>query len=40
MIGYGTIVIQRGQTLHGHVTSVSVPTHKLYMSTETYQCEP
>lgn len=36
--GYGTILIRRGQDLHGHVTSVSVPDHVLYMSTGTYRC--
>lgn len=39
-VGYGTILIQRGHSLHGHVTSVSETAHKLYMSKETYQCEP
>lgn len=39
-IGYGTILVRRGEDLHGHVTSVSVVDHKLYVSTETYQCEP
>lgn len=39
-IGYGTILIRRGQRLHGHVTSVSVIDHRLYMSTETYRCGP
>lgn len=37
-IGYGTILIRRAQDLHGHVTSVSVPNHMLYMSTGTYRC--
>lgn len=37
-VGYGTILIRRGQDLHGHVTSVSVPDHVLYMSTNTYRC--
>jgi len=37
-IGYGTILIRRGQDLHGHVTSVSVADHVLYMSTGTYRC--
>jgi hypothetical protein len=39
-IGYGTIQILRGQELHGHVASVSVRDHMLYMSTTTYRCEP
>jgi hypothetical protein len=39
-VGYGTILIRRGHDLHGHVTSVSVPDHMLYMSTETYRCGP
>ena len=38
-VGYGTILIRRDQDLHGHVTSVSVPDHMLYMSTGTYRCE-
>lgn len=37
-IGYGTILIRRGQDLHGHVTSVSVSEHVLHMSTGTYRC--
>lgn len=37
-VGYGTILIRRGQDLHGHVTSVSVADHMLYMSTGTYRC--
>lgn len=37
-VGYGTILIRRGQDLHGHVTSVSVADHVLYMSTGTYRC--
>jgi hypothetical protein len=37
-IGYGTILIRRGQDLHGHVTSVSVPDRVLHMSTGTYRC--
>jgi hypothetical protein len=37
-IGYGTILIRRGQDLHGHVTSVSVPNKMLYLSTGTYRC--
>ena len=39
-IGYGTILIRRGEDLHGHVTSVSVSDGRLYVSTETYQCGP
>ena len=39
-IGYGTIQILRGHKLHGHVASVSVRDHMLYMSTTTYRCEP
>jgi len=38
-IGYGTIVIRRGGQLHGHITSVSVADHMLYLSTSTYRCE-
>lgn len=37
-IGYGTILIRRGQDLHGHVTSASVIDRVLYMSTGTYRC--
>ena len=37
-VGYGTILIRRGQELHGHVTSVSVPNQVLYMSTGTFRC--
>jgi hypothetical protein len=37
-IGHGTILIRRGRDLHGHVTSVSVPDHMLYMSAESYRC--
>jgi len=37
-IGYGTILIRRGERLHGHVASVSVLDDRLYMSTETYRC--
>ncbi|WP_156795453.1 hypothetical protein [Bradyrhizobium icense] len=37
-VGYGTILIRRGQDLHGHVTSVSVPDKMLYLSTGTYRC--
>jgi len=37
-IGYGTILVRRGQDLHGHVTSVSVLGHRLYVSAETYRC--
>lgn len=37
-IGYGTILIRRGQDLHRHVTSVSVSDHVLHMSTGTYRC--
>ncbi len=39
-VGYGTIVIYRGQQLHGHLASVSVHDHTLYMSTGTYRCAP
>ncbi|MBS0247353.1 MAG: hypothetical protein AB7P20_02455 [Rhizobiaceae bacterium] len=39
-VGYGTILIRRGRDLHGHVTAVSVLDRKLYVSAETYQCEP
>lgn len=38
-IGYGTILIRRDQDLHGHVASVSVPDHMLFMSTSKYRCE-
>jgi len=37
-VGYGTILIRRGGELHGHVTSVSVRDHMLYMSADRYQC--
>lgn len=37
-IGYGTILIRRQGKLHGHVTSVSVPDHMLYLSADRYQC--
>jgi hypothetical protein len=37
-VGYGTILIRRGDEMHGHVTSVSVPDHVLYLSTGKYQC--
>jgi hypothetical protein len=37
-VGYGTILIRRGGELHGHVTSVSVHDHMLYLSADRYQC--
>lgn len=37
-VGYGTLLIRRGQELHGHVTAVSVSDHTLYVSAEAYQC--
>jgi hypothetical protein len=37
-VGYGTILIRRGQDVHGHLTSVSVRDQLLHMSTSTYQC--
>ncbi|MEH2611099.1 hypothetical protein [Bradyrhizobium sp. AZCC 1693] len=37
-VGYGTILIRRGQDLHGHVTSVSVRDRVLHMSAGTYRC--
>jgi hypothetical protein len=37
-VGYGTILIRRGQDLHGHVTSVSPVDHVLYLSASTYRC--
>jgi len=39
-VGYGTIMIRRDQSLHGHIASVSVANHVLYMSTGLYQCDP
>ena len=33
-IGYGTIMILRGQELHSHVATVSVTDHMLFMSAE------
>lgn len=38
-IGYGTILIRRGKDLHGHVASVSVPSHVLHLSANAYRCE-
>jgi hypothetical protein len=38
-VGYGTILIRRNGSLHGHVTAVSVPDHILYMSNGTYRCQ-
>lgn len=37
-IGYGTILVRRDSSLHGHVATVSVPNHMLYLSTSTYRC--
>jgi len=37
-IGYGTIMIRRGQDLHGHVTSVSTADRVLYIGADTYRC--
>lgn len=37
-VGYGTILIRRGQKLHGHVTSVSVLDNTLHLSAGTYRC--
>lgn len=37
-IGYGTILVRRGQDLHGHVTSVSVPDRVLHIGADTYRC--
>jgi len=37
-VGYGTILIRRGDKLHGHVTAVSVRDHMLYLSGDRYQC--
>lgn len=39
-VGYGTLLIRRGQELHGHVTAVSVSDHTLYVSADAYQCGP
>lgn len=39
LIGYGTILVRRGQDLHGHVTAVSPAGHLLYFSAGTYRCE-
>lgn len=38
IVGYGTILIRRGDKLHGHVTAVSVRNHMLYLSGDRYQC--
>lgn len=37
-IGYGTILVRRDGSVHGHLASVSVPEHMLYLSTSTYRC--
>lgn len=37
-IGYGTILVRRDGSVHGHVASVSVPEHRLYLSASTYRC--
>jgi hypothetical protein len=37
-VGYGTILIRRGDDLRGHVTSVSVSGNMLHMSTGSYRC--
>lgn len=37
-VGYGTILIDQGNSLHGYVAAVSSRKHDLYMSTHTYVC--
>jgi hypothetical protein len=37
-IGYGTILVRRGDDVHGHVASVSPLDGTLYLSTGTYRC--
>jgi hypothetical protein len=37
-VGYGTILIRRGEDVHGHIASVNVPDSMLYLSTGTYRC--
>ncbi len=37
-VGYGTILVRRGEDLHGHVASVSPPDGMLYLGTATYRC--
>ena len=37
-VGYGTILIRRGEDLHGHVTSVSMPDRVLHIGADTYRC--
>jgi hypothetical protein len=37
-VGYGTILIRRGDDVHGHIASVNVPGSMLYLSTGTYRC--
>jgi hypothetical protein len=37
-VGYGTILIRRGDDVHGHVASVSPRDGTLYLSAGTYRC--
>lgn len=37
-LGYGTILIRRGQDVHGHIASVNVADSMLYLSADTYRC--
>lgn len=37
-VGYGTILIRRGEEVHGHVASVSTHDRMLYLSTSAYRC--
>lgn len=37
-VGYGTIMIRRGEEIHGHMASVSLQSGTLYLSKGTYRC--
>jgi hypothetical protein len=37
-VGYGTILIRRGEEIHGHVASVSPQNRMLYLSKGAYRC--
>jgi hypothetical protein len=37
-LGYGTILIRRGQDVHGHIASVNVAESILYLSADSYRC--
>jgi hypothetical protein len=37
-VGYGTIMVRRGEEVHGHVASVSPLNGMLYLSKNTYRC--